>query len=352
MPYTEERSASLKFRRDYFNGINKLIADRRAHADRARAEYINPEKAAADREKYRRDLAALIGWPLTEYESLATGKMSVRKENRFETDEAVVWSMQFEILSGVWFYGLFYENRNPAENAPFVVVQHGGGGGPETLAEMWGHSNYNLTADRMVSRGANVFCPGLLLWTEGDAPEGIEKYRPFGKDERDYADFRLRHLGSSITAVEIFAIRRIIAHFVAEGTARTGHIGMAGLSYGGFYTLMTTALETMINGAYASCQFSDRFTYDQWPDWLFGGMAEKFIDAEVASLIAPRPLFIEEGDHDEYFTPGPFLAECRRTEPFYEAAGAAKNLYYRVFPGGHEFAPDDEGVDFLMDKIK
>lgn len=352
MQYTEERNASLKFRRDYFDGINNIIAARRVEIDKKRAQYISPERVAADRDKYRRELVGFLGWPLTKYDSLASGDMKIRKEKRFETDGAVVWSMQFEILPDAWFYGLFYENKNPAVKTPFVVAQHGGAGTPETIAEMWGLSNYTLIPERLVSRGANVFCPGLLLWAENDAPEGIEKYRPLGKDERDYSDYRLRHLGGSITAVEVFAIRRIIEHYIAAGIALPGHIGMTGLSYGGFYTLMTAATEPKIDAAYISCQFSDRYTYDQWPDWLFDGIAEKFLDAEIASLIAPRPLFIEEGDSDEYFKPEPFLAECRRTELFYAAAGASDKLKYRIFSGGHEFAKDDGGVDFLMDHIK
>ena len=352
MSYTEEKSASLKFRRDYYDGINTLISARRAEVDKLRAEYITPEKAAANRESYRRDLVKIFGWPLTEYDSLASGKMNTRKEKRFENEDAVVWSMQFEIMPDVWFYGLFYENRKQSDSTPFVIVQHGGAGGPETLAEMWGPSNYSLIADRIVKRGANAFCPGLLLWAQDDAPEGIEKYRPMGKDERDYADFRLRQIGGSITAVEIFAIRRIIAHYAAEGAAHAGHIGMTGLSYGGFYTLMTTATEPAIDAAYISCQFSDRYTYDQWPDWIFDGIGEKFLDAEIAALIAPRPLFIEEGDEDEFFAAEPFLSECKRTEPFFKAAGAENNLRYRVFKGGHQFALDDDGVEFLMEHLK
>ena len=352
MAFTEEKSASLRFRRDYYNGINAVISARRKEADEIRREYIDPEKAAADRASYRRDLTAILGWPLTKYDTLARGAMNTRKEKRFENYDAVVWSMQFEILPECWFYGLFYENKNQSADTPFIIAQHGGAGGPESIAEMWGPSNYGRIPDRLAKRGANVFCPGLLLWALDDAPEGIEKYRPQGKDERDYADFRLRQIGGSITAVEIFAIRRIIEHYIGEGIAHEGHIGMTGLSYGCFYTMMTTALETKINAAYASCQYSDRFTYDQWPDWIFDGIGTKFLDAEIAALIAPRPLFIEEGDSDDFFKQEPFLAECRRAEPFFKAAGAADKLRYRVFKGGHQFPDDDEGVDYLLENLK
>ena len=352
MAFTEEKSVSLRFRRDYYDGINSIIAARREEVNSIREKYITPEKAAADRESYRRDLIKVFGWPLTEYDSIAKGGMASRCEKRFETDDATVWSMQFEILPGCWFYGLFYENKKQSADTPFVIAQHGGAGGPETIAEMWGPSNYSRVPDRLAGRGANVFCPGLLLWAKDDAPEGIEKYRPFEKDERDYADFRLRQIGGSITAVEILAIRRIIEYYIGKGYAHEGHIGMAGLSYGGFYTLMTSACEPKINAAYVSCQFSDRYTYDQWPDWIFDGVGEKFLDAEIASLVAPRPLFIEEGDGDEFFKIEPFLSECRRTEPFYKAAGAEDKLRYRVFSGGHQFADDDEGIDFLLDNLK
>ncbi len=352
MAYTEEKSASLKYRDEYYKGINSIIEERRKEVDSIRAEYINPEKAAANREFYREELKKLFGWPLTEYDKFAAQPMDVKTEKRFETDDATVFSVQLEVMPELWFYGLYYENKKKTDGQPFVIVQHGGAGGPETLAEMWGPSNYSLIADRIVKRGANAFLPGLLLWAKEDAPEWIDKFRPFEKDERDYADFRLRQVGGSITAVEILAIRRVIKYYIEKGVASVGHIGMTGLSYGGFYTLMTTACEPIIDAAYISCQFSDRYTYDQWPDWIFDGAALKFLDAEIAALIAPRPLFIEEGDEDDFFKTEPFISECKRTEPFYAAAGAAEKLKYRSFRGGHQFATDDDGVEFLMNNLK
>ena len=349
--FTEDKKASLGFRDDYYKGINAIIDARRKEVDAIRAEYITPEKAAAHREEYRRDLVRVFGWPLTDYDKFSAIPMEVKSGKRFETEDATVYSVQLEVMPELWFYGLYYENKKKKADQPFVIVQHGGAGGPETLAEMWGESNYSRIADRVVSRGANAFLPGLLLWAKEDAPEWIEKYRPFEKDERDYADFRLRQVGGSITAVEILAIRRVIKYYLDAGVATRGHIGMTGLSYGGFYTLMTTACEQMIDAAYISCQFSDRYTYDQWPDWIFDGIAEKFRDAEIASLIAPRPLFIEEGDGDDFFKQDPFISECKKTEPFYMAAGAEDKLKYRVFSGGHEFAHDDDGVDFLMNNL-
>jgi len=352
MKYQEERKASLPFREDYHHGIKAAIRARRDEVDVIRRAYITPEKVAADREAYRRDLVSFFGWPLTEFDSLDKAPMAVRKSLRCSEDFADVYSMQFEVLPNLWFYGLYYEAKNAKEKLPFVFVQHGGAGTPETIGEMWGSSNYNGIVERVMAKGANVFTPGLILWERRDEPFDPDRLSIQEEDERNYADAQLRQLGSSITAVEIFAIRRVLSYFIKEGLALPGHIGMTGMSYGGFYTLMTSASEPRIDAAFSSCQFNNRYKYDQWPDWMFFGMAEKFLDAEVASLVAPRPLFLEEAEGDEFFDYQSFLAECERTVPFYEAAGAKDKLRFRSFKGGHEYAKDDEGVSFLMDAIK
>ena len=72
------------------------------------------------------------------------------------------------------------------------------------------------------------------------------------------------------------------------------------------------------------------------------------MDAEMAALVAPRALFLEEGDNDELFAWDSFLEECKRAEPFFAAANAADKLKYRVFPGTHELCKDDQGFDFLF----
>ena len=85
----------------------------------------------------------------------------------------------------------------------------------------------------------------------------------------------------------------------------------------------------------ASCQYNDRLRYC-WADWTWKGSAG-FLDAEMAALVAPRALFLEAGEKDELFAPDSFLAECKRAEPFFDAANAACRLKYRVFNGNHEF---------------
>ena len=71
---------------------------------------------------------------------------------------------------------------------------------------------------------------------------------------------------------------------------------MIGLSYGGFYSLYTAALEPRIKVVVASCSFPDD------PPVTDGKTAGRLIDlapAEVAGLIAPRALQVQSGINDK-----------------------------------------------------
>ncbi len=332
-------SQSLQFREEYDAGLKNLITNRRAELDRIRAERMSPANIAADREKFRREYLDLLGWPLNEYEEYRKTPMNVRKIPHGENDFAVIWRMQFEILPGLWFYGLFFEHKNKSDDLPFVICQHGGLGTPEVVSGVLGETyNYNNLLERAANygNGAHTFAPGLYLWHDDYDP----------KKDRNRIDNDLKQLGGSIAALEVFAIRRTLDYFADEGYAREGHIGMIGLSYGGSYTLLTAAAEPRICAAYSSCQYNDRYIHN-WPDWTWKGSA-MFLDAEMAALVAPRALYLEEGDNDELFDDRTFLRECERAVPFYEAAGAGENLKFRAFKGTHELCKDSDGYDFVF----
>lgn len=341
---------TIHARRALVDGIYKTMENRRKIYDAMREEYINPEKAAQNREEYRRDFTNMLGWPLTEYEALKDTPMAVKKTYRYDIYNGRAYAMEFEVLPELWAYALYIESNNKGE-LPFIITQHGGCGNPESCAETFEENNYNGMVRRTATfgGGANVLCPMLLMWPDRfePAPRDIE-------DEgysRARIDARLKQVGSSITAIETFAIRRMLSYFISEGIAKEGHIGMLGLSYGGFYTTVMAAVDTRINAAYSSCQFSDRYRYGR-EDWIWGDNASRFLDAEVASLIAPRPFFADEGESDDLFDYRAFLSECERTVPFFDAAGAKDNFKYRSFDGTHEFAKDDEGIAFIYNAIK
>jgi len=209
----------------------------------------------------------------------------------------------------------------------------------EHMNVYFNNGNYNKVIKRLLNKGVHVFAPQLLLW---------EETRLGPKTERQWVDTTLKQLGGSVTALEIYCIERCIDWLETKEFVNKS-FGMIGLSYGGFYTMFTTAVDTRIKAAVSSSQFNNRYRYN-WSDWVFQNAANTFFDFEVAALIYPRPFYIEVGDTDQLFDVLFAKQEIKRLEKYY--ADAAENLKFHVFKGVHEFSADIEmGIDFMLSHL-
>ena len=164
--------------------------------------------------------------------------------------------------------------------------------------------------------------------------------------ERDRLDRQLKQLGGSIAALDIYQIRRSLDALSSLEDIDESRIGMMGLSWGGFYTLVSAALDTRIKVALTSCFFNSRYKYDLAPAVWFGS-ATSFLDAEIASLICPRRLYIEVGRRDHLFTVEAARPEAEKVSTMYKALQIESRFRYHEHEGGHEFDKEDEGVEFL-----
>ena len=334
MKYREEENTAKIYKEQYLQGIEKLIESRQNEAETIRNEYI--KDVFVNQDKYRDDFKKMLGWPLTESEE--SSLPHVVSEKLSEEEGYRIYRMQFEIMNGLKMTGLFFE-ADGVEKAPLVIVQHGGVGTPELISGVYGETyNYNDMLQRVRQHGVHVFAPQLLLW-------GDNYDVPF---DRKAVDARLKRVGSSITAVEVFGIQRILDYF--EHQNYVSSFGMVGLSYGGFYTLYTTAIDSRIKSA-ISCSFFNKRDAVGWADWTWFDSAAKFDDAEVAALVYPRHLHIAIGSDDEVF-------ECKYgTESFERlkrmcADVGVEWVTFDVFDGVHEFFKYDEPIQRLIDDIK
>lgn len=338
--YREESSQSDSYRAGYLESVKSFLSREQARAEERRAAFITPEKLAADPEGYRARYLSMLGIPLSDYKTYAKDPVKVLEDTlvtRTETHE--LRRMRLEVTEGFAMYGiLFLPLSGITENTPFVLSQHGGLGTPEVCSDFFGDNNYNHQTNRLLARGAVVFAAQLLLWNK-------EAYgNPY---DRQKLDSDLKQVGSSITALEVFGLMRCLDYFVTQPCCNPDHIGMAGLSYGGFYTLMTAAADPRIRSAYASCSFTDKIRFN-WPDWTWKSSAETFLDAEVAALIAPRAIAFDAGEKDPLFGADGTRKEFARAKEYFRAQGAEDNLFLLTFDGSHEMARTDEGMDFLF----
>jgi len=336
--YQEPDAAADDLRRAYLDGVDAYIRARNAEAyaaepARVQAVLRDPETARAE---FCRMLGAPLDAPVTEVPTL------LHREKLFTERGVTASRMQFCVLGCIPFYGILYV-RDESRPAPFALVSHGGMGTPELCSGLLsgGSANYNDMVTRVLDRGLNVFAPQLLLWALNRFPVRDRDDQP--QDElRLRRDDRLKKTGSSITALEIYALRAVLNYFERQPYVDPRRIGMAGLSYGGFYTLMTTAAEPRIRAALSGSAFNDRLCVD-FPDWTWASSAVRFPDSAVLALIAPRPIWIAVGRSDPLFRIENAQASYDR---FAAAAGAAgSSVHFVPFDGDHEFCPMDAPLD-------
>ncbi|MBO5408549.1 MAG: hypothetical protein J6A61_04005 [Clostridia bacterium] len=321
MKYQETKEISKKYKQQYVNGLEHLLARREADCETVRETYrkdifTNPKK-------YREDFQKMLGWPLVGY---TPEQLSEPKSEKLSDENGYsVYRMQFEILKGVFLTGLFFQVDG--KKNPLVIFQHGGAGTPEFAAGVYGSSEYYYDViQNLTGQGAHVFAPQLLLW---DETYGVEY-------DRKAMDAHLKRVGSSITAIEIHGIQTVLDYF--EKKDSVSNFGMVGLSYGGFYTLYTAALDTRIKSAVSCAFFNQRSKYP-FSDWTWFESAKLLDDAEIACLIYPRKLCVELGNRDDLFSFDSGVAELQRLKTLCCDVGCDW-LEFLEFDGIHEFCPE------------
>ncbi|MBQ8954785.1 MAG: dienelactone hydrolase family protein [Clostridia bacterium] len=340
MPFREPEYTGNIQRMTYLSDIEGLIAGRQAESESARDRFMADYPAGIEEKRSR--YLDMLGWPL-----------SARREDtpgpRMETTligadgDADIFRVSLETLPGFRFGGILFRQRGDSPR-PLVISVHGGLGTPEFVAGFYrggDTANYNDMTGRLLARGVHVFAPQLLLWNQ-------ETYHIHY--DRQAIDNALKQLDSSITALEVHALMGAIGALAAETWVDEARIGIAGLSYGGFYALFTAAADPRIKSCVAAGFFNDRIRHN-WLDWTWKGAAQTFLDAEVGALVAPRGLHLQLGKRDELFAEQPARAEYLRLERYYARAGRPDKLSMEFFDGTHEFSRSEETIDSLMNDL-
>ncbi len=330
MKYREERLDANSYKQEYLDGIYRLIDRRQREAEKERASYINGIFDSP--EKYRSDFKEMLGWPLVGYEK--SGIPTVEMHELSREDGYRIYRMQFEVLDGLKMSGLLFLADGDSKK-PLVIVQHGGLGTPECISNVYGDTaNYNDMLHRVRIHGVHVFAPQLLIWRK-------EYNVEFNRQKIDAC---LKRVGSSITALEVYGIMRIIDYF--ETCDYVSSFGMVGLSYGGFYTQYTAAVDTRIKSAIA-CSFFGTRDKEFESDFTWHKSAERFDDAEIACLVYPRRLCIEIGKRDELFDYKDGERSFKKIEKLCGSVGTDW-IELIVFDGTHEFYTNDSPIERMV----
>ena len=260
-----------------------------------------------------------------------------------EDSLGIYYRVKISVLPGVHAEGIYITPRvalNGKTRVPLVISMHGGGGSPE-VALFHGGGNYHDMVRGAVKRGYAVFAPQHLFSAPG-----------YPGDIRNRTDNRMRLVGTSLTAVEIVKITRSLDVLLKRPEIDSKRVAMVGLSYGGYYALVTPALEPRIKVAVSSCYYGVqewRYWRDENSvpsDFRFQDRFTLFKDSELVALICPRPLLIQagSGDDDDHREGGVRLAPA--SAEYYKRLGRSDDFQFLVFNGGHEFH-DESAWSFL-----
>lgn len=284
---------------------------------------------------YRKQLEDYFGYPpqkalpgnITKFEKIGEDKYSN------------VYRVWIEVIQGVHAYGIYMVPRNVKSKAPLIVAIHGGGGNPESICGLDTRKPYHNFGHEAVKKGYIVWAPGLTILSEYSGDDTIPGI------SRAILDRQLKLLGSSIIGLEIYKIITSTQALIkARSEIDQGNVGMTGLSWGGYFTMYTTALAPFIKAAAVSGNFRDtKAVLERTKDagslsaLGFEQPFKSFGYFQAIGLICPRPCFVQLGEKDELFTVEAAKIEANRSGGFYRKLGIQDRFSFTTHPGGHEF---------------
>ena len=163
-----------------------------------------------------------------------------------------------------------------------------------------------------------------------------------GNDPCAVTFVRMLALGKVPMAHNLRDLRWTLSLLESRPEVDSQRIGCAGLSYGGRMTMLVAAMDDRIRVAAISGALNlqqERFTdRHSCGSQIIPGLLNFGDYSEIGSLIAPRPCVWETGSVDTLIVPiwdELFRDRLRRA---YQAAGAADQLYFDRFEGGHQWS--------------
>lgn len=148
-------------------------------------------------------------------------------------------------------------------------------------------------------------------------------------------------LGETMIGWRVWDVMRTIDWIETRPELDAKRVGCMGISGGGTCTVFSAALEPRIRAAFVSCYlntFRDSIiSMSHCIDNYVPGILNWAEQYDVASLIAPRPLFAESGSKDPIFPIAASRESFAKVKRVYEALGAPDAVQQEVFEGEHLF---------------
>ncbi|MFV1963999.1 MAG: prolyl oligopeptidase family serine peptidase [Pirellulaceae bacterium] len=225
------------------------------------------------------------------------------------------------MFSGLSARGLLFSPATDQRH-PVVIVCADATEWPDAFAGLSGDGPPPAWLGRLLARGAIVYLP-----------QSIERLHdhPYCKTtnnkDRRMILYRLGYcVGRTMPGLDVQETLAAIDYFTERSDVDPASIGLVGIGQGGMTALFAAALDRRIRAVAVADYFEthDRCS-DEPVDRRLPGRLLEFGDAELAALIAPRPLWIVRSQGSPTSRQD-VMYEARRAARFYDGVKAAGQL--------------------------
>jgi cephalosporin-C deacetylase-like acetyl esterase len=296
LPGTKPLTAKGDLAAQMVAGIDKYLTRETAASVAKRKEFwkqdfSSPEAYARSVEPNRQRLRKILGviderLPVKDLEYVATTSQPALIA---ETAAYKVYTVRWPVLPGVHGEGLLLEPKG--KPVACVVALPDADATPEALLTLARRGARGPIGHLLAEQGCRVLIPALV--NRDDTFSGNPKLgRMTNQPHREFVYRMAFEMGRHVIGYEIQRVLAAVDWFARE----TGHppVGVYGHGEGGLVALYSAALDPRIGAVGVSGYFGPR--EGVWKEPIYRnvwGLLREFGDAEVAALIAPRTLVVE-----------------------------------------------------------
>jgi dienelactone hydrolase len=207
-----------------------------------------------------------------------------------ETERVRTWQVRWPVLEGVTGEGLLHEPKGEPRAA--VVALPDADLPPEELA--W--------ARRLAESGILVLVPALV--SRAIEHSGHPKVGYTNQSHREWIYRQAYQMGRHVIGYEVQKVMAAVDGFRSRWPAAP--VGVAGYGEGGLIAFYAAAADPRIDAALVSGYFDSR--QKAWQEPLYRNvwaLLHEFGDAEIATLVAPRGLVVEQSAGPKVGDPAP-----------------------------------------------
>jgi dienelactone hydrolase len=217
-------------------------------------------------------------------------------------------------------------------------------------------------ARRLAENGCQVLVPVLI--DRRDTWSGIPGIGMTNQPHREWIYRMAFENGRHIIGYEVEKVLAAVDWFTHENTQHDAPIGIAGYGEGGLLALYAATLDPRVRATLVSGYFQSR--QELWREPIYRDVWELhqgFDDAELAGMIAPRPLIVEASRFPEVAGPPPATPDRKGAAPVgqittppldsirKEAERAGKNVHLVISGEGRGAPGSAEALTAFMQSL-